>query len=111
VTDNLASVVPLPFGQTFALQPPVVSSVSPTCVTAGKTFTINGTGLYPSLVSSVLIGGTPLSSAQYRKPSDTQIRVTAPNQPALDSQPVVVQTQEGVSNSNVTIEIPYVYCP
>jgi hypothetical protein len=111
VTDNLASVVPLPFGQTFALQPPVVLSVSPTCVTAGKTFTINGTGLYPSLVSSVLIGGTPLSSAQYKKPGDTRISVVAPNQPAVDAQPVVVNTGVDQSNDSVTIEIPFLYCP
>src|SRR6202012_2357415 len=50
--------VPLPFGDIWALQPPVVTSVSPTCVYAGQTFHINGTGMYPSLVSGVVIGGT-----------------------------------------------------
>jgi hypothetical protein len=99
--------VPLPFGDTFALQNPTVLSVNPTCVLAGSTFTINGTGMYPALVTGVVIGGTPLTTSQYSKASDSLLQVIAPNQPSEAPQPVVVQTALGLSNSNVTIEIPY----
>ena len=98
----ITPVVPLPFGDTFALQQPVVTSVSPTCVNAGNNFTINGSGLYPSLVSKVLIDSS-LANA-YTTRSDTQIDVIAPEQSG-EALPVVVQTGEGISNSNVTIEI------
>lgn len=101
---GLNSVVPLPFGQTFALQNPVVLSVSPTCVNAGNTFVISGTGVYPSLVTSVLIDGSPLDSSQYTTTSDTSITVIAPEQSG-EALPVVVQTTQGVSNASVTIEI------
>ena len=107
----LSSFVPLPFGQNFSLQTPEVSSVSPSCVNAGDNFTITGTALYPSLVSSVLIDGTPLSSSQYSTVSDTQLNVVAPYQSG-DALPVVVKTSEGVSNDNVTIEISVLgLCP
>jgi hypothetical protein len=111
VTAEMYPFVPYPFGNTTTLQNPVITSVSPACVFPGATFDINGTGLYPSLVSSILIGGQPLSSAQYKPVSDTEIEVIAPNQQEVDAQPVVVQTGLGLSNSNVTIEIPYLYCP
>jgi len=101
---GLNSVVPLPFGQTFELQDPVVLSVSPTCVNAGNTFVISGTGMYPSLVTSVLIDGSPLDSSQYTTTSDTSITVIAPEQSG-EALPVVVQTTQGVSNASVTIEI------
>lgn len=98
----ITPVVPLPFGDTFTLQQPVVKSVSPTCVNAGNNFTINGSGLYPSLVSKVLIDSS-LANA-YTTRSDTEIDVIAPEQSG-EALPVVVQTGEGISNSNVTIEI------
>ncbi len=101
---NLQSAVPRPFGNTFALQDPEVLTVNPTCVNAGNTFTINGNGLYPSLVSSVLVGGSALPSTAYSSVSDTSIKVVAPYQSGYYL-PVVVQTGEGVSNANVTIEI------
>jgi hypothetical protein len=104
VATNLTSVVPLPFGDTFALQKPVVTSVNPTCANAGTKFVIDGTGMYPSLVTSVSIGGTPLNSSQYATTSDTAITVIAPQQSG-EFLPVVVQTAEGLSNANVTIEI------
>jgi hypothetical protein len=104
IATNLSLSVPLPFGQTFALQKPVVTSVSPTCVNAGNVFDISGSGMYPSLVSSVLIDGIPLTSSQYKVNSDSDIQVAAPVQSG-DDQPVVVQTGVGTSNSNVGIEI------
>jgi hypothetical protein len=45
-----------------------------------------------------------LLSTQYTTASDTQINVVAPSQSG-EALPVVVQTGEGVSNANVTIEI------
>ena len=104
VTATLSSVVPLPFGDTFALQPPVVTSVSPTTVFEGDEFTITGTGLYPSLVTGVLINGEPLDPTQFSTVSDTQITAVAPDTFGLFL-PVVVQTTQGVSNDNVTIAI------
>jgi len=104
ITTLLNSTVPLPSGDTFALQKPAVLSVSPTCANAGSTFTINGTGFYPSLVTSVLIGGRQLNPSQFTTTSDTAISVTAPEEPG-EFLPVVVQTEEGLSNANVTIEI------
>jgi hypothetical protein len=101
---QLASTIPLPFGDTFKLQPPVVSSVSPASVKPGDNFTITGTGMYPSLVSSVVIGGESVPVTQYSTPSDTQIQIITPNQSGCDL-PVVVQTGEGVSNDNVGINI------
>ncbi len=102
----VAKDVPLPFGRTFALQPPVVTSVSPASVNQGDAFTINGTGFYPSLVTAVLIGGTQVNPANITTVSDTEINVVAP---AFDfcelGCTVVVQTTQGTSNDNVTISI------
>jgi hypothetical protein len=103
---NLLSKVPLPFGRTFALQPPAVTSVSPTSVNEGTTFTINGTGFYPSLVTAVLIGGTQVNPANITTVSDTQIDVVAPGFDFCElGCTVVVQTTQGTSNDNVTISI------
>jgi hypothetical protein len=101
---ELTSTIPLPFGDTFKLQQPVVSSVSPASVKPGDNFTITGTGMYPSLVTSVVIGGESVPATQYSTASDTQIQVITPNQLGCDL-PVVVQTGEGVSNDNVGINI------
>jgi hypothetical protein len=101
---ELISTLPVPFGQNFTLQKPDVLSVNPTCVNAGNVFAIAGTGFYPSLVTSVLIDGSPLAPTQFTAASDTLINVVAPEQSG-ESLPVTVQTGEGVSNSNVAIEI------
>ena len=81
LTAKLNSTVPLPFGDTFALRQPVVTSVSPTSVFEGDEFTIAGTGLYPSLVTGVLINGEPLApdpvldrERHARSPLSRQIR-------------------------------------
>ena len=105
VTANLTTVVPLPFGDTFALQPPTVASVSPTCVVPGQGFAIAGSGLYPNLVTGVTIGG--VDAPQYAATSDTAVSVVAPVvSQATGQYPVAVQTAQGVSNTNVEIEIP-----
>jgi hypothetical protein len=110
VVAGLTQSVPLPFGDTFALHKPMVLSVNPTCALAGTNFAINGTGMYPKLVTGIVIGGVTVGQKQYSTTSDTLIQVAAPNQPSEALQPVVVQTAEGLSNSNVTIEIPYFFC-
>jgi hypothetical protein len=104
VTTDLTSTVPIPFGNTFSLQSPRVDSVSSSTVRAGSTFTIKGSGLYPSLITAVLIGGTPLPAGNFQSVSDTAITVVAPKTIG-HSQPVVVQTTQGVSNDNVKITI------
>lgn len=96
--------VPLPFGTVFQIQPPVVTGVGSARVNPGDTFTISGTGLYPSLVTSVLVGGVPLSPEQYSTVSDTKITAVAPNVNGRNL-PVVVQTTKGVSNDTVAITI------
>lgn len=99
--------VPMPFGRTFAIQPPVVTGVSPTCVNSGDQFTIQGTGMYPSLVQSVLIGGTAVNPANITTVSDTQINVIAPDTVECHGAgcSVAVQTAQGTSNTNFTIAI------
>jgi hypothetical protein len=102
---SFASPVPLPFGDTFALQRPVITSVSPSTVSEGDTFTIQGSGFYPSLVTGVSIGGVPLGPTQFSVVSDRQINVIAPNQFGVFPQAVVVQTSQGISNDDVTVTI------
>jgi IPT/TIG domain len=92
----------LPFGDTFAPQNPVVTSANPTCVNAGDTFTINGTGFYPSLVTSVTVGKQ--SAAPYTASSDKLITAVAPILSGY-SFPVIVQTGVGISNDSVKIEV------
>jgi hypothetical protein len=104
---NMTSSVPLPFGRTFSLQPPVVTGVSPSCVNSGDQFTIQGTGFYPSLVQSVEIGGTPVSPQSVDTISDTEIKVTAPDTFLCHSPgcPVEVVTTQAPSNTNFNIVI------
>src|SRR5262249_30185632 len=104
VPVNLTSTVPTPFGDVFSLQPPIVASVSTDSVNQGQTFTIQGSGLYPSLVTGVRIGGQPLPAANFQVVNDKEITVIAPANPG-DDLPVVVQTTQGVSNDDVTITI------
>jgi hypothetical protein len=104
VTPAVDLSVPLPFGDTFQLGSPKVTSVSTPTVKPGDSFTIEGTALYPSTVQAVLIGGQPLSTANFTPVSDTQIQVVAPNTPG-SSLPVVIKTSLGLSNTDVTINI------
>ncbi len=106
VEVQLSASVPWPFGRTFAIQPPVVTGVSPACVNSGDSFTIQGTGLYPSLVQAVLINGNAVDSSAITTVSDTQTNVIAPD--TIECHfgcPVAVQTNEGTSNTNFNIEI------
>jgi hypothetical protein len=107
ICASLTPSVPLPFGRTFAVQPPVVTGVSPSCVNSGDQFTIQGTGMYPSLVQSVLIGGTPVNPANITTVSDTQINVIAPDTIECHGTgcTVAVQTTQGTSNTNFPIVI------
>jgi hypothetical protein len=107
VEVQLTSSVPWPFGRTFAIQQPAVTGVSPSCVDSGDQFTIQGTGLYPSLVEAVLIGGTSVDSANITTVSDQQINVIAPDTIECHGTgcPVAVQTTQGTSNTNFNIVI------
>jgi hypothetical protein len=106
VAVNMASLVPWPFGETFQIQPPVVTGVNPTCVDSGNSFTIQGTGLYPSLVQSVLVNGSPVPPQAITTVSASQINVIAPDTVQCHfGCPVAVQTNEGTSNTNSEIEI------
>ena len=104
ITTSYDMVVPIPFGATFTLQPPQVASVDPPCIGAGGKFSIGGSGFYPDLVTGVTVGGVPVSTSQFSAASDTVIDVAAPPLSG-DALPVVVQTQQGLSNSNVAIKI------
>src|SRR5262249_8310373 len=98
------TTVPFPFGATFALASPTVTGVSTPSVDPGETFTIHGSGLYPSLVEAVLIGGQALDQSNVAPISDTEIQGVAPNIPGT-SLPIVVKTSQGDSNDNVVISI------
>jgi hypothetical protein len=104
VPDTVNTVVPLPFGDTFKLDAPTVTGVSPSTVKAGDSFVITGTSMYPALVQGVLINGVALGPTNYVVNNDNQITVTAPDMPGMNL-PVVVQTTQGFSNDDVTITI------
>jgi hypothetical protein len=105
VEADLSTVVPLPFGSTFTLTKPKVTGVSPKTVQPGDLFTIEGTGLYPSLIQGVFIGGQPVNMANVVPVSDTAIEILAPNTPSTRPQSVVVRTNQGFSNNKVKIII------
>ena len=106
VFAEVGGFIPIPFGFTFALEMPHVTSVDPTSVSVGVEFTITGTGLYPTFVEAggVLIGGQPAPAANISPDSDTEITVVAPNTPG-NSLPVELRTTEGLSPELVTIDI------
>jgi hypothetical protein len=97
-------VVPKPFGTTYRLADPVVTGVSQSTVRPGGQFSIAGSGFYPSLVQSVLIGGKALDPTNFKAVSDQVIQVVVPNTPGT-AQPVIVSTAQGFSNNDVTINI------
>jgi hypothetical protein len=66
------------------------------CVNAGNNFKILGTGLYPSMITDVLIDGQPLTAGQYQGLTDSAIGVTAPDISG-EALPIVVKTGEGTS--------------
>jgi hypothetical protein len=95
---------PLPFGDTFQLQKPVVSGVNVPTVAPGGEFTITGSAFYPFLVDGVVIGGQALGPASFSVLNDGQIEVVAPDMTG-NALPVIVKTSQGFSNANVTINI------
>lgn len=103
---TFSASVPWPFGETFQIQPPVVAGISPSCVDSGQPFTVQGTGLYPSLVQAVLVNGTPVAPSAVTTASDTQLNVIAPDTVQCHfGCPVAIQTNEGTSNTNFEVEI------
>jgi Ca2+-binding RTX toxin-like protein len=96
--------VPVPFGQVFELDPPLILATNPKSVTVGNTFIINGVNFFPSLVQSVLIGGKPLDPANWMALSNQQIVAVAPDTPGK-ALPVIVKTALGFSGPGATITI------
>jgi hypothetical protein len=96
--------IPLPFGDTFQLQDPVVTGVNVPTIAPGQEFTIKGASFYPALVEGVVIGGQALGPSSFNVVDNNDIEVVAPNSPG-NAQSVVVKTVEGFSNSNITINI------
>jgi hypothetical protein len=106
VALSFSAAVPWPFGETFQIQPPVITGANPACVDSGNSFAIHGTGLYPSLVQAVLINGNAVAPQAITALSDTQLNVIAPDTIQCHfGCPVAVQTNEGTSNTDVNIEI------
>jgi hypothetical protein len=105
VQADFSTVVPFPFGNTFALAKPTVTGLSRATVLPGNLFTVEGTGLHPSLIQGVFIGGQPVNMANVVSISDTAIEILAPNTPSRRPQSVVVRTNQGFSNNNVKIII------
>ena len=98
------SVIPLPFNQTM-LGAPTVTSVSPTSAGPGEKITVTGTNFYQ--LEGVMIGGNVVPSTGYAvTESNTTMSVVIPaNQPNGSNQSVIVSTQLGISNDDVTISI------
>lgn len=107
LSTKLVSTVPMPFGQTFALQEPTITSITPACVDTGETFSILGSGFYPALVDAVIIGGEQVEAANLTLSSDTLIEVIAPDtiECHFTGCTVAVQTAQGTSNDDQTIAI------
>lgn len=101
---SLSSSVPQPFNHT-QLGPPTVEGVDRSQAKPGSAITITGSNFYQ--INGVLLGGAPVNTANYEVvESDTKIKLIIPgSQPIGPSQSVVVNTQEGISNTNVTIDI------
>jgi hypothetical protein len=92
--------VPIPFSQWYILDP-VITSLTPTSTSSnGGVFTITGLYLYPSSVSSVLIGGkaVPLNT-NVDLINDTTIEVTVPGGYFPGTYPVQVVTQFNEQNT------------
>lgn len=103
VLPQINVFLPFPFGKVFSLQPPVITGLDPDYVELGKSFTIRGSGFYPSLVTDVLIGGSSVGADNYTTVSDTEITVIAPFYAPDDT--VLVKTTEGTSNEDFAITI------
>lgn len=100
----IMSVVPLPFNQT-QLAPPSVTGVSTLSASPGDVITVTGANFY--LLNSVLIGGNPVPESNYSVvESDTSLQIIIPaNQPSGPGQSIVINTDEGLSNSDITLTI------
>jgi hypothetical protein len=101
---GFSNSVPVPFGKTLELDPPLITAIDPKTVTQGGIFTINGANFFPSLVQNVLIGGKALDPANFTVMSNQQILVVAPDTPG-QALPVTVKTTQGFSGPGDTITI------
>ena len=101
---NAINAIPLPF-DTFTLSEPTVTGVNPTSVEQQHSFDILGSGLYPSLVTAVQLGGVSLPTGNYSPSSDSDVTVTVPGTFDTGQQTVGVQTSQGQSNTDVTVKV------
>ena len=101
---SFTSTAPLPFNQTD-LGSPTVAGVSSPTASRGDIVTITGSDFY--LIDGVLIGGHSVPSANYHVvASNTTLQVVIPDdQPLGGNQSIVINTDEGISNSDVKISI------
>jgi hypothetical protein len=89
---------------------PQITEVDPTRVhRGGGTFLIVGSQLYPSIVSSVLLGGDPLPAPNVVPLDDSHVKVVVPSGAKVGLTPVQVNTffngSTLPSNSNVQVDI------
>jgi hypothetical protein len=104
VGQQFTDTVPVPFGQTLELDPPLITAINPKTVTGGSIFTINGANFFPSLVQGVLIGGNALDPANFTVKSNQQIQAVAPDTPG-QALTVIVKSAKGYSNTNFAITV------
>jgi hypothetical protein len=101
--------LPTPF-PTWTVTNPTITGVEPASVRrGGGSFEIVGTQLYPSIVSSVLLGGDQLPAANVVPLDDSHVKVVVPSGVKVGLNPVQVNTFfNGTtlpSNADVQVDI------
>ena len=104
VAGTLTTSVPLPFNE-YQLSAPVITGVSDATASPGQSISITGEHFY--LIDGVIIGGNSIDPSLYNVcESNTKLCLVIPNdQPAGPDQSIVMNTAEGLSNDDVTINI------
>lgn len=100
-TQPLSGNTPLPAAQTWGVQGPGLSSVSPSSgfMGGGQTVTIAGTGFTPG--AQVTFGGAPAPSVQVLSP--TQIAATVPESITPGLAPIVVTNPTGARTTQAVL--------
>ena len=103
-----AVIVDCTVAATFALNPPIISSLAPALGTAGTSVTIKGKYFGATQgSSSVTIGGVPVTS--YASWTDTTIKVAVPDGVSAGPLPVLVTTTAGTSaGKTFTVNLPLI---
>ena len=98
VTCNVT--VPYPV---WDVEAPVVNALSPNPATTGAQVTIQGSDLYPNIVTNVLINGSAIPASNINGGTATDLSITVPA--GYSSGPVQVNTTAGNSTNNPTLTI------